>query len=496
MPDAATDNSICHQSWFRCPIPVYKISHWTLLFLILSIPCCLPDSDKSNHYQGTASNSFDNMSVLDTEWNVGNWIWSDTVYDKQFCRFWRVIEIPNSAAVLKAQLRITADNGFKILLDGRELGQGSDWRSLTEFDISRLLRPGKHVIAIEAFNDRLYAGVILGLKIEFNNGVIWEIPSDTNWFIVPLTEKKWETRKHPASNWKRATVVGKLGESPWNIKPLAITKIPPIELIQTRFWQTWWFQLILLSFLIVSVLVCLMLLWQLSVQSNLQSLLQRERERIAKDIHDEIGIMLTRLILEAEVIKSTITDVNLLKKLNSICNQGREIHYVFDEVVWVINSKRDTLRDFITYVCKFTQNFFQNTGISCRLQVNIPLEPEPFDLPLRRNLFMAIKEAINNVLKHSRANEITLTITRKGEGLTVSIHDNGIGFDPLKVSNPGNGIKNMNDRMNEIGGKFNISSTPSNGCLIEFYLPSLQTSSKNKIKAFINRCIGKKFKNC
>lgn len=102
----------------------------------------------------------DPQNVLDPTWGVGSWIWSPETYDKQTCRFWRAFEIPPGATVTRAQLHIGVDNGYRVILNGRELGTGSDWRSITEYEIGLLLEPGRHVLAVEGFNDNREAGML------------------------------------------------------------------------------------------------------------------------------------------------------------------------------------------------------------------------------------------------------------------------------------------------------------------------------------------------
>ena len=87
-----------------------------------------------------------------------------------------------------------------------------------------------------------------------------------------------------------------------------------------------------------------------------------------------------------------------------------------DEVVWAINSRRDTLRDFATYVCKYAQTFFGSTPIRCRLDVEPELPTAAFDLPLRRNLFLAVKEALNNAVKHSGSAEVRISLSIENDG--------------------------------------------------------------------------------
>ena len=116
-------------------------------------------------------------SILTTTNAVGSWIWDTTTTIKQTCRFWRAFEIPHST-VARAQLRLTVDNGYRLFLDGREIGRGSDWRTLTEYDLTWVLNPGRHVMAVEAFNDRAEGGLIMGLRVELVDQRIFELASD------------------------------------------------------------------------------------------------------------------------------------------------------------------------------------------------------------------------------------------------------------------------------------------------------------------------------
>src|SRR5579872_2674590 len=84
---------------------------------------------------------------------IGSWIWAHETHDKQICHLWKSFELPAPAFVTKARLAITADNGYRVFLDGREVGRGSSWTWITFYDLSRILNPGRHVLAVEGFND-------------------------------------------------------------------------------------------------------------------------------------------------------------------------------------------------------------------------------------------------------------------------------------------------------------------------------------------------------
>lgn len=412
--------------------------------------------------------------VLDTNWGVGSWIWAAETHDKQFCRLWRSFKVPASVPVTRAKIRVTADNGFRLMLDGRELGRGSDWRSLTEYDVSQLLSPGTHVLAVEAFNDRLEAGVLFGLRIELADGSVTEIGSDGSWRVAPDAERGWETRRHALPDWPAAVVVGAFGAPPRSSMPYGVTTLPPFHPIVLRPWQTGWFQIALSSVCGVALIVCLRLMLQLGLQSKAQQLLQRERERIARDLHDDLGSGLTQLVLQGEVTQSELPEASETRsQINQFCDRARELARGLDEVIWAVNSRRDTLRDFATYVSKYAREFLQTTPIRCRLDIEMGLAPLPFDLPIRRNLFLAVKEALNNAVKHSGANELFLRIHREAAGLRVEVEDNGRGFEPSTTSGAGNGLANMSQRLGETGGQCRLFSAPGQGCRIEFTIPRL-----------------------
>jgi signal transduction histidine kinase len=417
------------------------------------------------------------------------WIWDRKTTDKQTCRLWRAFEIPQSAVIARAQLQITADNGYRVLLDGREVGKGSDWRTLTIYDLTWLLEPAKkHVLAVEAFNDNDKAGVFVKLAVEMTDDRVLEINSDRSWMVVPSAERDWEKKLQPSADWTVATTVGAFGQLPWWQKPNNVIKVPPLRPIAIHFWQRAWFQITLLSICVVVVSVCLRLMAKLTLQSRAQQLLQRERARIARDIHDDLGARLTQLVLQGEVLRSELpSNSGMREQINQLCERVRDVLAAIDEIVWVVNSKRDTLRDFSTYVCKYAQLFLGSTSIRSRFDIESEMPSIHLDLPIRRNLFLAVKEALNNAAKHSGATEIFLRIHREKQSLRVVIEDNGRGFAVADARAERNGLMNMAQRMSEVGGEFNVTSTPGSGAKIEFKLPLTDAKQRPRFLKWFRR---------
>ena len=150
--------------------------------------------------------------------HLGRWIWDANSFDKQTVRFWRAFEIPAGAKISHDNLRLTVDNGCTLFLDGTQIGRGSDWRTVPEYDLTQLLDPGHHVLEVEAFNDRLEGGLIVGMEIEMPGRPAIQIVSDTDWKIVPDKGKgRWVWPKKEAPDWRHAVVVGVLPTPPWII---------------------------------------------------------------------------------------------------------------------------------------------------------------------------------------------------------------------------------------------------------------------------------------
>jgi two-component sensor histidine kinase len=139
-----------------------------------------------------------------------------------------------------------------------------------------------------------------------------------------------------------------------------------------------------------------------------------------------------------------------------------------DEILWAVNPRRDTLSDFLTYVCGYAQEFLKPTAIQCLFDVEPEMSDAVLDLPIRRALLMVIKETLNNAVKHSGASELLLQIRCSGRRLAVVIQDNGKGFAPAAPTLERNGLANMAQRMQELGGTCVVASEPGAGCRIEF----------------------------
>ena len=331
------------------------------------------------------------------------------------------------------------------------------------------MSPGRHILAVNAVNSFSFAGMVLGMRVDLADGSVIEVQSDETWRIVPAGIRRWEKTTKAAAAWPTATIVGQLGGGPWWEAPTRLNEMPTLQPIKVFFWQTGWFQITLLTICAVVMVFSFRLMAQLTLHKKERLLLQRERARIAMDIHDDLGSRMTQLVLHGEVAQSELPAESAMRShLGRICQDARDVLSTLDEILWAVNPRRDTLTDFSAYVCGYAQEFLKPTAIQCLFDVDSETSDLGLDLPVRRALLMVIKETLNNAVKYSGASELVLQIKCRGRRLSVVIQDNGKGFDPAAATPGRNGLTNMAHRIKELGGTCVVASRPGQGCRIEF----------------------------
>jgi len=212
-----------------------------------------------------------------------------------------------------------------------------------------------------------------------------------------------------------------------------------------------------------------------------QRALERERTRIARDIHDDLGASLTRINLLSQSARLGMGDIpQHLQHLDQIATTARQLTRALDEIVWAVDPKHDTLDSLASYLAMLVHDLFNDAGIRCRLNFPPRLPVWPVSAEFRHNLFLAFKEALHNVLKHSRATEVGISLALEATVLKIIIRDNGTGFDPAQTASSGrrhNGLTNMQNRLAEIGGSYEVQTAAGQGTCVTFVLP-MKSSAK------------------
>jgi len=253
---------------------------------------------------------------------------------------------------------------------------------------------------------------------------------------------------------------------------LAITVLPP-------FWQKWWFISLTLIGLLGLVVGAVHYASTQRLQRQLAVLrqkeaLEKERARIARDIHDQLGASLTQISLLGELVE---IDKDQPREVEGHARQieqtALETTRALDEIVWTVNPSNDTLDGLITYVCKYAQDYLSVAGVKYRLEAPPQLPPIPITPEVRHNLFLAAKEAITNVVRHAQATAAEIRIRLQEGRFSLEIRDNGRGLAHLdaQAAQTRNGLRNMRKRMEDIGGSFSIASAPEGGAVVRLSVP-------------------------
>ena len=243
------------------------------------------------------------------------------------------------------------------------------------------------------------------------------------------------------------------------------------------FWERWWFRLAAVAAFTLAVIAIVRYVSFRRLRAQLrvleqQAALQRERARIAKDIHDDLGANLTQIAYLGELANQDRGEPNLVgERIGKISATARQTVKSLDEIVWAVNPRNDTLAHLLDYAGQFTLDYLRTAGIRCRLDFPTEVPPRELSTDLRHNLFLVIKEALHNIFKHANASEVWLRATVSEEALEMLIEDNGRGFTAAPDDALADGLRNMKQRMAEIGGTFRVESQPGSGTKIFLRLP-------------------------
>jgi signal transduction histidine kinase len=207
-----------------------------------------------------------------------------------------------------------------------------------------------------------------------------------------------------------------------------------------------------------------------------ERVLERERTRIARDLHDEMGAGLSAIAMQSDWIRRECggtASPETRHRIETVCQSAVELVRSVDEIVWAVNPSNDTVERFVNYLTQYTEQYLDAAGLRFRFDI-------PRDLPgavlagsMRHNLFLAVKEALRNAVKHAKAELLWLRVSVEGGELAITVEDNGKGFDPGRLASDGshNGVGNMRRRMEEVAGRFEESSQPGSGTRVTFAVP-------------------------
>ena len=287
---------------------------------------------------------------------------------------------------------------------------------------------------------------------------------DREWVSAGLSRMIRYPSVSPGSYQFKVRASSGNGEKSANEAALQIRVLP-------TWWQTIWFRIFLLVVVATVLAVIVRDLSQRRLRKRLvaleqERLLEKERSRIARDLHDDLGGKLVGLqMLSSRLLRNQKAEKD--SDLQLLSDRIRRLNTDVRSIIWQITPKNSTLHHLADYVGKFARDYFKEGFVSC--VVSDPHEiPE---IPIRSNvlhhLFSTIKESITNVVKHASATKVKIEFAFEHGEFTCSVSDNGRGFVPESVKSiHGNGLRNMRTRMSEIGAKIEVNSKPNEGTSI------------------------------
>jgi signal transduction histidine kinase len=201
---------------------------------------------------------------------------------------------------------------------------------------------------------------------------------------------------------------------------------------------------------------------ELRQKEQLQTNLNNMRQRISRDLHDDLGSALSgmRLIAEAQLAR-TGNDPSTQKTLLKISGTAKELGSRINEIIWAGNEAKNNAESLLLFVRQYALEYLEEAGIECHCLLPVQIPDHTVSGEKRRHIFLAVKEALHNVVKHAGTRLVRISFEFSQQHLTITIQDDGKGFDPAALKTRGNGLHNMRHRIeHETGGTFQIHSSP------------------------------------
>jgi signal transduction histidine kinase/ligand-binding sensor domain-containing protein len=253
--------------------------------------------------------------------------------------------------------------------------------------------------------------------------------------------------------------------------------------VQPFFWQTWWFKIGVGGGLALALVLGVRQVERLRARIKLERLeqehaIEHERSRIAKDIHDDLGANLTQIVLLSKRAEGANRSQQEVEHwLQKIPATARQTIRSLDEIVWAVNPQHDSLESLANYISQFALEHLALAGIRCHLDVPTVLPEIRLGAEVRHNCVLTVREALQNVVAHAAATEVTVALQVTEALLKITVTDNGRGFD-LAQTKRGNGLANMRRRIEDLGGHFEINSQPGHGSMVQLTLRMNPPSSR------------------
>ena len=210
---------------------------------------------------------------------------------------------------------------------------------------------------------------------------------------------------------------------------------------------------------------------QLAKEKAIKETEEHERMRIAKDIHDDLGSGLSKINFLSEIIYGKSEHLPEIRHSSeSVKETAKRMIDNMRDLIWALNPDNTTLPNLIARMREYTTDYLEDFPIEIKYSFPDNVPQTSINKESHRELFMIVKETLNNISKHSKATEILFNVNITNDNFSFSIRDNGIGFNEETIKR-GNGLRNMNSRITALGGIFEVKSEPNKYTLIAVSVP-------------------------
>jgi signal transduction histidine kinase/ligand-binding sensor domain-containing protein len=256
-----------------------------------------------------------------------------------------------------------------------------------------------------------------------------------------------------------------------------------------RFWQISWFRILMGCLVIAAVAGVVFLDARRQLRRKMERLegeraVDRERSRIAQDIHDDLGASLTRILMLTQEGSGGAQGAESVEdNIRQVHATARALTREMDEIVWAVNPEHDTLESLVNYLCRYAQTFLSAAQLRCRLDVPLDIPARLVHADVRHNLFLAFKEVLNNIVKHACATKVWVTIDLLPTELRLELRDDGLGLqgspaaeassnteDSDRIAS-GLGLDGIRRRLTQMGGRFEVRNVEDQGATCELWVP-------------------------
>lgn len=275
---------------------------------------------------------------------------------------------------------------------------------------------------------------------------------DEDWIYSGTKHEATYTNLDPATY--RFVVEGSFDDVAWSRQPTALTLIiiPP-------WWRSWWFYGLAAS--ITFSITYVLYRYRLAQLMKLE----RVRNRIARDLHDEVGSSISTIAIYSKIVREHLGSASFNNEplLNKITDNANEIMEAMSDIVWNINTKNDAFGQIIIRMREHAHQLFEAKGYTLHLEFDEALNSMKLEMEKRRDFYLIYKEALNNIAKYANGKNVWVSLGTHNAQTHLTIRDDGQGFDIETIRKSSNGLTNIKFRTTTLQGNIKIISAPGEG---------------------------------